>query len=56
METPSILFGIGTVIFAIGAILAAVGTTSTGLFLFYGVLAVGGLGIMAVARKMKDAR
>lgn len=56
MENHSIIFWIGGVMFAVGGLLATIGTTSTGLFIGYGVLAIAGLAIMAYARKMKDAR
>jgi hypothetical protein len=42
---------IGGVIFVIGAILLGVGTTSIGLFLFYGVLAIAGLVVFFVGQK-----
>lgn len=42
---------VGGIIFAIGAVLLAVGTTSIPLFLFYGVVAIAGLGVFAWGRK-----
>jgi hypothetical protein len=43
---------IGGALFAIGAILMGVGTTSVGLFVFYAVLAVAGLVVFYLGRKM----
>jgi hypothetical protein len=47
-----IVQGIGAVIAVIGGILAVVGTTSTGLFIFYCVLFLGGLLLILAGRKM----
>ena len=47
---------VGLVLFAVMAVLLRIGTTSMALFIGYGVLALAGLGIMAVGQKMRDGR
>ena len=52
--TARVLIGIGGVLALIGGILAALGTTSVGLFVFYGVLFVAGIGIASYGKKQLD--
>lgn len=54
VETYKVITGVGFVIFLIGAALGFMGTTSTGLFVFYGALAIAGLGVMALGNKMRQ--
>lgn len=55
LRQAQIIQAVGGIIFAIGAILLAVGTTSIPLFLFYGVIAITGLGVFAWGRKLYNA-
>ena len=52
MRNARITQAVGAVLAVVGGIAAGIGTTSTGLFLFYGVLLVGGLGLIALGRRM----
>ena len=52
--TAQVTMGIGGLAAVIGGILMAVGTTSVGLFIFYGVIFVAGLGLVTYGKKLLD--
>ncbi|ELP62678.1 hypothetical protein ACKI1I_01295 [Streptomyces turgidiscabies] len=54
MSVEKVLMGAGTALFAVMAVLMKVGTTSLGLFVTYGVLAMAGAGAAAAGKKMRD--
>ena len=56
MPTNKVLQFAGYALFVVGALLATIGTTSTGLFVFYGALAVAGGLLVAYANKLRDSR
>lgn len=56
MQPYQIVGGLGILLALVGGLPAAVGTTNTGLFIFYVVLLLGGLGLIGVSKKLRDQR
>jgi hypothetical protein len=56
METAKIMQIAGLAIVVLGVILLRIGTTSMGLFIFYGIITVGGAALAAGGRKLQDKR
>jgi hypothetical protein len=56
MSAANGMRAVGLLVFVIGAILLALGSTSTGLFIFYGVVTVAGGALAASGRKKQDQR
>ncbi|WP_125527803.1 hypothetical protein [Streptomyces sp. WAC 05379] len=54
MSVEKVLMGAGTALFVVMAVLLKVGTTSMGLFVTYGVLAMIGAGAAAAGKKLRD--
>ncbi|MFJ3667730.1 hypothetical protein ACIPSE_14885 [Streptomyces sp. NPDC090106] len=54
MSFEKVLMVAGTALFVVMAVLLKVGTTSMGLFITYGVLAMAGAGAAAFGKKMRD--
>jgi uncharacterized membrane protein YhaH (DUF805 family) len=54
MSTEKILMGAGTALFVVMAVLLKVGTTSAGLFVTYGILAVMGACTAMVGKRLHD--
>ena len=56
MANYQVVAALGVVLMIAGGVPAAIGTTSTALFAFYGVLLLAGAGLMALSKRMRDAR
>ncbi|WP_406839403.1 hypothetical protein ACICHK_30700 [Streptomyces sp. AHU1] len=54
MSVEKVLMGAGTALFVVMAVLLRVGTTSPGLFITYGVLAVLGACLALAGKKLRD--
>ncbi|MGW5210552.1 hypothetical protein ACWEQO_04860 [Streptomyces sp. NPDC004051] len=54
MSTDKVLMGAGTALFVVMAVLLRVGTTSAGLFITYGVLAMVGVCVALAGKKLRD--
>lgn len=54
MSLEKVLMGAGTALFVVMAVLLKVGTTSMGLFVTYGVLAMIGAGAALAGKKLRD--
>ncbi|MFF1319589.1 hypothetical protein [Streptomyces chartreusis] len=54
MSVEKVLMGAGTALFVVMAVLLKVGTTSMGLFVTYGVLAMIGAGVALAGKKLRD--
>lgn len=53
---PEVVIALGFILAVTGGILAILGTTSSALFILYGVMLVAGLGIASYGKKMRDRR
>ncbi|MFI5568570.1 hypothetical protein ACIA6T_14720 [Streptomyces sp. NPDC051740] len=54
MTFYKVLMGAGTALFVLMAVLLKIGTTSLGLFITYGVLALVGAGGALAGKKLRD--